>query len=110
MVLVSEYSDMDAAEDAKSLGNLAFQRKDYKQAISQYTKAIDINQDTSLHVYYSNRSACHLALKVLSQCSPELRMTAASQEWEAGLEDASKCVAINGNFVKGNHDGGFDMP
>lgn len=86
MVLVSEYSDMDAAEDAKSLGNLAFQRKDYKQAISQYTKAIDINQDTSLHVYYSNRSACHLALK----------------EWEAGLEDASKCVAINGNFVKGH--------
>jgi len=86
MVLVSEYSDFEAADDAKSLGNLAFQKKDYKQAISQYTKAIQINQDTSLHVYYSNRAACHLALK----------------DWARGLEDATHCVAIHPGFVKGH--------
>eukprot|EP00658_Telonema_sp_P-2_P022709 TRINITY_DN19082_c0_g1_i2.p1 TRINITY_DN19082_c0_g1~~TRINITY_DN19082_c0_g1_i2.p1 ORF type:complete len:296 (-),score=82.74 TRINITY_DN19082_c0_g1_i2:414-1301(-) len=67
------------------MGNNAFQRKEYKTALAHYTRAIHTQSQQSLHVYYSNRAACHLALK----------------DYKNGLDDASQCVALNPKFVKG---------
>jgi len=86
MVHIGEYSSYEEAEDAKLLGNAAFQRKEYDVAIKQYTKAIQIQSDGALHIFYSNRAACWIALK----------------DWEKGLEDATSSVAINPQFVKGH--------
>ena len=63
MVVIQEYTDNEAAEDAKTAGNTAFQRQDYGLAIKEYTSAIDLNCGT-MHIFYSNRAACHIHMKV----------------------------------------------
>jgi stress-induced-phosphoprotein 1 len=47
-----------------------------------YSKAIE--NDTTNHVYYSNRSAAYAGLK----------------NWDKALEDADKCIQINKNWSK----------
>merc|ERR1712166_1698450 len=49
------------AEGQKAKGNAAFGKGDNKAALRHYTMAI--NLDPSNAVYYSNRSACHLAYR-----------------------------------------------
>jgi len=85
MVVIQVYSDNEAAEDAKTAGNKAFQRQDYGLAIQEYTSAIDLNCGT-MHIFYSNRAACHIHIK----------------NWQLAYEDASACIVLEPNFVKGH--------
>eukprot|EP00590_Aulacoseira_subarctica_P008236 CAMPEP_0172437070 /NCGR_PEP_ID=MMETSP1064-20121228/72058_1 /TAXON_ID=202472 /ORGANISM="Aulacoseira subarctica , Strain CCAP 1002/5" /LENGTH=270 /DNA_ID=CAMNT_0013185513 /DNA_START=26 /DNA_END=838 /DNA_ORIENTATION=- len=81
-LLVSDYETCTGAEDKKELGNQAFASKDYKTAISYYTEAIDL--DPKNHIYFSNRSACHVAL----------------EQWTEAAADAKKCLMLCPQFVK----------
>ncbi|KAJ3102602.1 Hsp90 cochaperone [Phlyctochytrium planicorne] len=71
------------AEDLKAQGNKAFSSGDFKNAISLFTQAI--NLDPSNHVLYSNRSACYASLK----------------DYATALADAEKTVDLNTSWAKG---------
>ncbi|KAI0024702.1 hypothetical protein F4780DRAFT_550557 [Xylariomycetidae sp. FL0641] len=64
-------SDADQAENFKSLGNQSFKSKDYKKAITQYTKAIELVPGSA--TYLSNRAAAYMSdgqyAKALEDCS-----------------------------------------
>ncbi|MCO5588166.1 hypothetical protein L7F22_042121 [Adiantum nelumboides] len=77
---------MSAAE-LKAKGNAAFAAKDYQTAIQHYTDAIAAAKgpEDSIHVLYSNRSACYSGLK----------------QWEKALEDAEETIKQNPSFAKG---------
>lgn len=72
-----------SADELKQLGNEAFSRKDFDEAISFYSEAIKINPKN--HVLFSNRSACY----------------AGKKEWTAAAEDAKVCIKIDPTFIKG---------
>jgi tetratricopeptide (TPR) repeat protein len=80
--LVSDFETDGAAEEKKELGNQAFANKDYQGAISYYTEAITRNPKN--HIYYSNRSACHVAL----------------EQWVEAAADAKQCLKLCPQFVK----------
>mgnify|MGYP001449978958 CR=1 FL=1 len=52
-------ADAMTATECKAKGNTFLAAKDYAAAIAWYTQAIE--KDPAGHVYYSNRSAAHLA-------------------------------------------------
>ena len=54
---------MSTAEEFKSQGNAAFAKKDYYEAIDNFSKAISL--DANNHVLYSNRSASYACIQVL---------------------------------------------
>ena len=54
---------MSTAEEFKSQGNAAFAKKDYYEAIDNFSKAISL--DANNHVLYSNRSASYAGIQVL---------------------------------------------
>ncbi|CAG8498015.1 299_t:CDS:10 [Ambispora gerdemannii] len=72
-----------SAEEYKTLGNKAFSAHDYKTAIEQFTKAIEL--DSKNHVLYSNRSAAYASLK----------------DYSKALEDANKTVELKNDWAKG---------
>ncbi|CAG8440393.1 5074_t:CDS:10 [Ambispora leptoticha] len=72
-----------SAEEYKALGNKAFSAHDYKTAIEQFTKAIEL--DSNNHVLYSNRSAAYASLK----------------EYSKALEDANKTIELKSDWIKG---------
>jgi len=74
---------MSTAEEFKAAGNAALQAGKLSEAITNYTKAIDL--DGSNHVYFSNRSAAYLK----------------KGEGNNALEDANSCIALNPQFAKG---------
>uniref|UniRef100_A0A7S2Y0T9 Hsp70-Hsp90 organising protein n=1 Tax=Fibrocapsa japonica TaxID=94617 RepID=A0A7S2Y0T9_9STRA len=81
---------MATPEAAKELGNAAFRNGDMKGAIEWFTKAIDLDLDSSnpsgkAHTFYSNRAAAYSKL---------------DQHAEA-LGDAEKCVALKPDWGKG---------
>ncbi|CAN0545102.1 unnamed protein product, partial [Ectocarpus sp. 12 AP-2014] len=67
----------------KDKGNAALKAGDFEEAISSYTKAIDL--DPSNHVFFSNRSAAHLS----------------NDNAEQALADAESCIKVNGSWAKG---------
>jgi len=71
------------AEDFKESGNKAYSAKNYKEAITLYTKAVDA--DPTNHIYYSNRSASYYGL----------------QNWDLAMKDALKCIELKGDWSKG---------
>mmetsp|Transcript_106428 Transcript_106428/g.204770 ORF Transcript_106428/g.204770 Transcript_106428/m.204770 type:complete len:383 (-) Transcript_106428:198-1346(-) len=73
----------EAALEAKSKGNEAFQSKKFEEAILHFTDAI--GHDPSDHVFYSNRSASYAQL----------------EEYEKALEDAAQCVKLKPDWPKG---------
>lgn len=73
-----------SAEEYKAEGNKYFAAKEFEKAIDLFTKAIDASPQPN-HVLFSNRSACYASLKVFNKA----------------LEDAEKCVEINGTWAKG---------
>lgn len=75
---------MSAAE-LKAQGNAAFAQKDYATAIQHYTSAISVSDSSSVHVLYSNRSACNAGLR----------------QWDKALEDAEATIKADPSFVKG---------
>lgn len=80
---ISESTQVDPAEVAKSLGNDAYNAKNYDLAIEHYSEAIRLNPDNA--VYYSNRSVCY----------------ASKKDWKLSLDDANECVTKDPNFIKG---------
>lgn len=73
-----------SADEYKAEGNKFFAAKDFEKAIDLFTKAIDASP-TPNHVLYSNRSASYASLKIFNKA----------------LEDAEKCVEVNGSWAKG---------
>jgi hypothetical protein len=76
----------EAAAEAvrhKDAGNEFYKKKDYASALSEYSKAIALHGNEP--VYYSNRSACYIALN----------------EAEKALVDAETCRQLNPTWSKG---------
>lgn len=67
----------------KAAGNTALQAGNASQAIEEYTKAIHL--DGGNHVYFSNRSAAYLS----------------KGDAHNALEDATACLGLKSDFVKG---------
>jgi tetratricopeptide (TPR) repeat protein len=71
------------AERARNLGNEAFKRKRFKEAVTLYTEAIDL--DPTNVVYYSNRSAAYQQTK----------------QFDLMIKDAKTCIDMDKKFFKG---------
>ncbi|KAA8497788.1 Small glutamine-rich tetratricopeptide repeat-containing protein 2 [Porphyridium purpureum] len=84
----STYEDKTAsqnlarAEEFKQQGNDAFKAQKHEEALSLYTKAIEL--DPSNAVYYSNRAAASINL----------------ERYSAAIDDAKHAVSIDPNFVR----------
>ena len=51
---------LETAQQHKQQGNIHFNKKEWKNAIKYYSKAIEIHPEE--YTYYSNRSACYIQL------------------------------------------------
>jgi len=71
------------AEDWKEKGNKEYANKNYTEAVTLYTKAIEL--DPPNHIYFSNRSASYYGLRL----------------WDQALADANKCVDLKADWSKG---------
>lgn len=69
----------------KALGNAAFAKKDFNEAIKYFSQAIEVAPEDKAHVLYSNRSGSYASLK----------------DWTKALEDAEACVKLNPSWSKG---------
>lgn len=76
---------MSDADSLKALGNAAFAKKDFQDAIKYFTQAIEVSSADKAHVLYSNRSGSYASLK----------------DWDHALEDAEECVKLNPSWSKG---------
>jgi len=72
------------ADEAKAAGNAAFKAKNYAEAVTHFTTAIEA--DKTNHVLYSNRSAAY----------------AAQEEYKSALLDANKCIDLKPDWAKGH--------
>lgn len=70
-------SPADEAESYKNIGNKYFKEKDYKNAILQYTKAVDLVTNSA--TYLSNRAAAYMS----------------NGQYESALEDCSRAVDLD---------------
>ena len=73
----------EQAAAAKKRGNGHYAKKEWEQAIAEYTKAIELYDKD--HSYFSNRSACYAAL----------------EKFDEALADGKKCVEIKPDWAKG---------
>eukprot|EP01060_Flectonema_neradi_P024447 TRINITY_DN332_c1_g1_i2.p1 TRINITY_DN332_c1_g1~~TRINITY_DN332_c1_g1_i2.p1 ORF type:complete len:548 (+),score=160.11 TRINITY_DN332_c1_g1_i2:154-1797(+) len=71
------------SDEYKSKGNTAFQSKNFEEAITWFTKGIEV--DSKNHVLYSNRSAAYGSL----------------HKWNEAFQDALKCVEVAPTWAKG---------
>jgi len=76
-------STQEQAAAAKKRGNGHYAKKDWSEAIAEYTAAIELYDGD--HSYFSNRSACY----------------AATDQFEEALADGQKCVALKPDWAKG---------
>jgi tetratricopeptide (TPR) repeat protein len=72
-----------AAKQLKDEGNEAFKKGQYDTAIELYTEALQYT-DVDQNLYYSNRSAAHLA----------------KGNTDAAVEDALKCIELKPKWSK----------
>ena len=77
-------NQMSSAKDFKDSGNVFLQAGKFSEAITAYTKAIEL--DPTDHVFFSNRSAAYLS----------------AGEAEKALEDGQKCTEISPKWAKGH--------
>ena len=74
------------ANQCKDQGNIEFERGNYEGALKSFSQAIDLDPDN--HIFYSNRSACHMKLDSISK----------------SLYDAEKCIELAPTWSKvGRH-------
>lgn len=73
----------ELAEKFKNEGNVYYEKKDYPEAITLYSKAIELVSDNA--AYYGNRSAAYLALG----------------KHKDAINDAKIATSIDENYVKG---------
>jgi len=76
--------DKMSSEELKELGNKAFGKKQFDEAIDYYTKAI-LSDGGKNHVYFSNRSASYGG-----KCL-----------WDKAADDAKECIKLDPTFIKG---------
>ncbi|XP_077998671.1 serine/threonine-protein phosphatase 5-like [Glandiceps talaboti] len=81
-MVISE-ENKQKAEDVKEKANEYFKGKEYQEAITYYTKAIDLNPCVA--AYYGNRSFAYLKTECFGYA----------------LEDASKALELDRSYVKG---------
>ncbi|GMI30986.1 hypothetical protein TeGR_g4970 [Tetraparma gracilis] len=75
--------DREKAEAHKKLGNGFFGKKSYAKAIEEYSAAVDLYGAD--RTYYSNRSACHAALKDdAAALADAVRCRVADPAWQKG--------------------------
>ncbi|PHJ22297.1 tetratricopeptide repeat-containing protein [Cystoisospora suis] len=74
-----------AVNRARELGNSAFSKKNYKEAIQYYNEALAGEEPSKKHLLVSNRSACHFQLK----------------DYNKALEDARLCIQLKQDWAKG---------
>lgn len=75
-----------SAEQEKKIGNELFAKKQYDEAITHYTAAIELDGDSpQAALFYSNRSACY----------------AGKGMWKEALEDARTSIKKDPRFLKG---------
>lgn len=76
------------AQRAKDRGNKRFQGKQYKQAIEEYSKAIELLGDDqankNLAVYFGNRAQCHFLM----------------EDFERALSDCDASISVDPKYVK----------
>jgi stress-induced-phosphoprotein 1 len=72
-----------SAQEWKEKGNNYLKSKDYDNALSCYTEAI--NADPSDHIHYSNRSVCFYNMG----------------KYDKALEDANTCISTKPDWAKG---------
>ena len=75
--------DLSMAERERKQGNGYFRAGQYREAVDCYTRGLTDSPDDVL--LYSNRSLCYVKLKM----------------FDKALEDASKCVEVRPQWVKG---------
>eukprot|EP01126_Amoeba_proteus_P064220 TRINITY_DN8959_c0_g2_i7.p1 TRINITY_DN8959_c0_g2~~TRINITY_DN8959_c0_g2_i7.p1 ORF type:complete len:476 (-),score=71.83 TRINITY_DN8959_c0_g2_i7:441-1868(-) len=73
----------DKARELKEKGNEAFKNKNWSEAISFFTQAIEI--DTTNEIYYSNRSAAYIFMK----------------QYKEALDDANRTIELKPNWSRG---------
>ncbi|KAL3944668.1 MAG: hypothetical protein SGBAC_001276 [Bacillariaceae sp.] len=77
--------DLDEAERYKALGNAYMQKKEYDSAADCYTKALKIcPAGPSSHVYFSNRAAALLSMKMFKEA----------------IADSERALALVPNYTK----------
>lgn len=94
------------AVELKNQGNKAFAAHDWPTAIDFYTKAIEL--DESQPTYFSNRAQVwsHSSQPRLVTASSRTRVTdylqanIKSEAYGYAIEDATKAIALDPNFVK----------
>ncbi|KAI9226041.1 MAG: heat shock protein STI-like protein [Piptocephalis tieghemiana] len=74
---------MSTADELKAQGNKAFSAGQFDEAVSLFTKAIEV--DPTNHVFYSNRSASYASLR----------------KYNEALEDANKVISMKPDWPKG---------
>jgi tetratricopeptide (TPR) repeat protein len=88
MVLNDMEQPQNVTEDPssfKELGNDAFKKEDFNEAVQFYTKAIRLGEKhKELPVYYKNRAAAYLKL----------------ENYEQAREDCNKCLEFTPNDQK----------
>ena len=75
---------MATANDYKERGNAFYQRKQYDEAVENYTRSIDLDPHSNAAVY-TNRSAAYFSL----------------HRFQDSLEDAMTATRLNDKWVKG---------
>ena len=76
-------TDSNRSDELKQKGNASFASGDFKNAISLFSLALDV--DPSSHILLSNRSAAHASLK----------------DYKSGLADAQRCTELSPHWAKG---------
>jgi len=71
------------ALEEKEKGNQYFTKKDYKNAITHYSKAIEL--DPNEYTFYTNRAASYQSM----------------ENWQAALKDANKSLELKPDWSKG---------
>ena len=72
----------------KEEGNKMYRSQKFKQAVEQYTKAIDASElegYEEVHLLYGNRSVCHLKMK----------------QFDESLSDADECIKLKPDWFTG---------
>ena len=72
---------MASSNKFKEEGNKLFMKRNYKEAIEMYTKAIE---KSNMSIYYTNRALCYFKL----------------QQWPMAIEDCRRAVELDPHSVK----------
>ncbi|KAI1492186.1 hypothetical protein F5X96DRAFT_414262 [Biscogniauxia mediterranea] len=75
-------NDLDEAENFKSIGNKFFKERNYANAISSYTRAVNLVPNSP--TYLSNRAAAYMS----------------NHQYEAALDDCSRAVDLDPHNAK----------